>query len=63
MFQTEDMLEQHNVLNQVADLVDKGAIKSTLGKHMGTINAQNLRAAHKVIQSNQTMGKMVLEGF
>jgi hypothetical protein len=30
---------------------------------MGIINAANLRAAHAAVESNRTIGKVVLEGF
>lgn len=46
MFQTEDMIEQHNILNEVSDLIGQGVIKTTLGENFGTINAENLRKAH-----------------
>ncbi|WP_340681152.1 zinc-binding alcohol dehydrogenase family protein [Paraglaciecola sp.] len=60
---TEDMIEQHNLLNKVAQLVDQGRLKTTLGKNMGDINAENLRRAHQLSESNQAIGKIVLEGF
>ncbi|MEL6254911.1 MAG: zinc-binding alcohol dehydrogenase family protein [Bacteroidota bacterium] len=63
LFQTEDMIEQHNILNKVADLIDKGIIKSTLGEHFGLINAKNLRKAHALLESGKAKGKIVLEGF
>ena len=30
-FQTPDMIAQHNLLNDVADLIDKGVLRTTLG--------------------------------
>ena len=60
---TADIVEQHNLLNQVADLVDAGKIKTTAAESYGTINAENLRRAHKQIESHSTIGKIVLEGF
>ena len=63
LFQTEDMIEQHNILNEVAELIDQGIIKSTLGEHFGQINAENLRKAHALLESGKAKGKIVLEGF
>ncbi|MBX9456237.1 MAG: zinc-binding alcohol dehydrogenase family protein [Rhizobium sp.] len=63
VFGTEDMLEQHNLLNQVADLVDAGKIRTTAAESFGTINAENLRRAHRQVESHSTIGKVVLEGF
>lgn len=63
MFQTEDMIEQHNILNEVSDLIDQGVIKTTLGENFGTINAENLRKAHAFLETGKAKGKIVLEGF
>ncbi|MEP7702639.1 zinc-binding alcohol dehydrogenase family protein [Paraglaciecola sp. 25GB23A] len=62
-YQTEDMIEQHHLLNRIATLIDEGLVKSTLGKNLGSINAKNLRASHVLSESNKTIGKIVLEGF
>ena len=63
MFQTSDMLQQRELLQSVANLIDQGHIKTTLGENFGTINAENLKRAHAHIESNQAVGKIVLEGF
>jgi zinc-binding alcohol dehydrogenase family protein len=63
MFQTPDMQAQHDLLSRVAQLVDEGRIRTTLGEHYGTINAANLRRAHAFIESGVARGKVVLEGF
>ncbi|EAR09252.1 zinc-binding alcohol dehydrogenase family protein [Reinekea blandensis] len=63
MFQAVDMIEQHHLLNHVAELIDQGYVKTTLGKHLGTINATNLRAAHAELEAGSAIGKLVLEGF
>lgn len=63
MFQTEDMMEQHNILNKVAELIDNGTIKTTLGENFGIINAENLRKAHAFLETGKAKGKIVLEGF
>ncbi|KPW74637.1 Alcohol dehydrogenase, zinc-containing protein [Pseudomonas cannabina] len=63
MFDTEDMIEQHNLLNRVAELIDAGTLKTTFGEHFGRINAENLRRAHALLESGKAKGKVVLEGF
>ncbi|MCV9877447.1 zinc-binding alcohol dehydrogenase family protein [Brenneria izbisi] len=63
LFETEDMIRQHEILERVRDLVDNGTIRTTLGNHFGTINAENLRRAHELIESGRSLGKIVLEGF
>jgi len=63
IFQTDDMIEQHHILNETARLIDQGTIQTTLGEHFGKINAENLRKAHALLESNKAKGKIVLEGF
>ena len=63
MFNAADMDEQSKLLNRVSDLVDQGYIKTTVGKNLGVINAKNLRAAHKELESGTSIGKIVLENF
>jgi zinc-binding alcohol dehydrogenase family protein len=63
LYETPDMIAQHELLNRVAALIDQGVLKTTLGEHFGPINAANLRRAHAVIESGKAKGKIVLEGF
>ncbi len=63
MFGTKDMVEQHRLLNEVANLVDSGKIKTTLAENFGTINATNLKRAHEYVETGRAKGKVVLEGF
>jgi zinc-binding alcohol dehydrogenase family protein len=62
-FQTSDMIGQRNLLNEVADLVDKGVVKTTLAENFGTINAANLKRAHALLESGLSRGKIVMEGW
>ena len=62
-FQTADMIAQHNLLNDVADLIDKGVLRTTLAQTFGTINADNLKRAHALLESGKSRGKIVLEGW
>ncbi len=63
LFQTPDKVRQHEILERVAQLVDQGTLKTTLGEHLGRIDAANLRRAHALLESHQARGKLVLEGF
>lgn len=63
MFATHDIQQQHTLLTLLAQLIDQGRIKTTLGENYGTINAENLKRAHAHIESNTAVGKVVLEGF
>ncbi|MFT3735259.1 MAG: zinc-binding alcohol dehydrogenase family protein [Rhodocyclaceae bacterium] len=63
IFQTEDMIAQHRILEELTELVDAGRIRTTLGEHFGVINAANLRRAHALLESGKARGKIVLEGW
>ncbi|WP_394130165.1 zinc-binding alcohol dehydrogenase family protein [Shewanella maritima] len=63
MFSTDDMIAQHHLLTRVAELIDQGKLQGTMGEHFGEINATNLIKAHQQIESNSSVGKIVLEGF
>ena len=63
MFKTADMAAQHRLLEEVAQLVDAGVIRSTAAEQLGTISAANLRRAHALIESGRSRGKVVLAGF
>ncbi|KPH95733.1 NADPH:quinone reductase [Pseudoalteromonas porphyrae] len=63
MYQTDDMIAQHQLLTELAELIDAGTIKTTLGQHLGKISVENLIKAHQILESHQSRGKLVLEGF
>jgi NADPH2:quinone reductase len=62
-FQTPDVIGQHMLLNDVADLIDKGVLRTTLDQTFGAINAANLKRAHALLESGKSRGKIVLEGW
>jgi NADPH2:quinone reductase len=63
LFKTYDMIEQRHLLNTVADLIDSKKVKTTLTDLFAPINAENLRKAHKKLESGSTIGKIVISGF
>jgi zinc-binding alcohol dehydrogenase family protein len=63
MFDTEDQIRQHELLERVAAMIDAGALRTTLSERFGPINAANLKRAHALLESNRARGKIVLEGF
>ncbi len=62
-FHTDDMEEQHRLLNRLAELVDEGKIRTTVTERISPINAENLKLVHAKIESGKTIGKIVLEHF
>jgi zinc-binding alcohol dehydrogenase family protein len=63
MFQTKDMIKQHDLLNKLADLIDNGKLKTTLTERLEPINATNLRLVHEKMETGRSIGKIVLENF
>jgi len=62
-YETADMSAQHDLLEEVAALVDSGVLRTTLGEHFGRIDAAHLKRAHALLESGRARGKIVLEGF
>ncbi|MFG1181934.1 zinc-binding alcohol dehydrogenase family protein [Xanthobacter versatilis] len=63
LFDTPDLIRQHQLLNEVSALVDAGLLRTTLREELGAITAANLRKAHALVESGRSIGKAVLVGF
>ncbi|MGI9435962.1 MAG: zinc-binding dehydrogenase, partial [Geminicoccaceae bacterium] len=63
MHQTPDLIEQHKLLSWVAREIDAGRMRTTVDKFLAPICAANLREAHRLIETGQAKGKIVVEGF
>lgn len=63
LFVTADIARQHDILQEVAALVDDGRIHTTLNKVISPINVANLKQAHRDIESGNSIGKIVLQGW
>ncbi|GHH88360.1 NADPH:quinone reductase [Streptomyces sulfonofaciens] len=60
LFETPDMIEQKNLLESVADLVDGKRIRTTLTTTIDDFSADGMREAHRVVESGRTTGKVVV---
>jgi len=60
-FAIPDMIEQHRLLDEAADLVDSGLLRTTMTANLGPLSADSLRRAHAQLESGTTIGKVVLE--
>ncbi|OQK17868.1 NADPH:quinone reductase [Methyloprofundus sedimenti] len=60
MYKTADMIKQHQMLNEIARLVDTGMLKTTLKEIYGQLSVENLMAVHKKLESGSSIGKIVL---
>ncbi len=54
------MITQHQILEKVSQLLDEGALRSTLRETMQQISAATLRKAHQQIETNHSIGKLVI---
>ncbi|WP_406826688.1 zinc-binding alcohol dehydrogenase family protein [Pedobacter sp. KACC 23697] len=61
MYQTEDMQQQHHILNELAKLLDNGILKTTLNQTLKGFTVENLKEAHHLLESGKTIGKVVIE--
>jgi NADPH2:quinone reductase len=61
MYETEDIQEQHNILNKVADLLDDGTLKTTLKETLIGLSAANFKKAHQQLESGKTIGKIAIK--
>lgn len=62
-YETDDMQSQHDLLNQVAILIDQGILKTTITENLGVLNPVNLAKAHQLLESGTAIGKVVLSGM
>lgn len=62
-YDTEDKIRHHQILEQISKWLDKGELKHTLTNTLSPINAANLREAHRLIEQQGMIGKLVLSGF
>lgn len=60
---TPDMIEQHRLLNQVADLIDQGLIRATTTQALTPISPATMREAHALVESGRTIGKVVVHAW
>lgn len=56
----DDLITQHHLLDQAADLVNEGRIRSTLAEVLSPINAAQLRRAHQRVEAGGMLGKIVV---
>ncbi|HWW12118.1 MAG TPA: zinc-binding alcohol dehydrogenase family protein [Brevundimonas sp.] len=63
MHQTPDMQAQHDLLAEVAALVDAGKIRTTLTQTLGSLSVETLLEGHRRLESGSTIGKLALNGF
>ena len=61
MFQTDDMVQQHHILNQISKWLDDGILQSTLTTTLQGFSVENFKNAHTQLESGTTIGKLVIK--
>lgn len=61
MYETPDMIKQHELLSKLSKLIDDGKVTTTLTETLRPINAEMLRKAHKIVETGSMIGKIVVE--
>ena len=60
LHQAPDLVEQHRILDRVAELVDEGLVRTTRTTTLTPIDAEQLREAHRLVETGGTIGKVVV---
>lgn len=60
VFETPDMIGQHDLLDAASALFEDGRLRSTLTREIAGIDAAGLREAHALVASGRSIGKVVL---
>jgi NADPH:quinone reductase len=55
-----DMIGQQRLLGEAADLVDSGALRTTVTTTIDDFSAAGLREAHRMVESGRMIGKVVV---
>lgn len=63
LHQTADMVAQHHLLEEVSHMIDAGALRHTMTRNLGPLNAASLAEAHQLVEGGRMIGKVVLEGI
>ena len=63
IYETKDMQSQHELLKNVAQLIEQGVLQSTMTENFGSLNITNLAKAHARLESGEMIGKLVLSGI
>ncbi len=59
-YQTDDMIEQHQILNRVAALLEIGTLVPIVNQVLQGLSADTVKSAHAQLESGKTIGKLVI---
>lgn len=60
MYGTKDMSRQHEILENLSTMLDKGTIKSTLQKSFRGLTPETFKEVHELQESGKSIGKNVI---
>ncbi|SDM61489.1 zinc-binding alcohol dehydrogenase family protein [Fictibacillus solisalsi] len=60
LFETEDMIKQHEILSVMGKMFDDGMIKTTLTETLKPFNSESMKKAHSKLESGKMIGKVVV---
>ena len=63
MFNTKTVIRQHEILAKIAELIDSKILTKIVTVKFEKINAENLRKAHKILESGTSIGKITLSNW
>lgn len=63
VYNAEDKYRYHEMLQEASKLFEEGKLNCTLTKVKKPINAANLKEAHRIMEEQTMLGKLVLSGF
>ena len=63
MYQTADLIQQGELLDRIAQSIDRRTLVSTCKEILTPINAANLNLVHQRIEAGQAIGKIVLSDW
>lgn len=63
MFKTDDIVEQHNILKRVAELIDAGKLRATANDNLSPISPENILEGHRRLESGKSIGKLTISGW
>ncbi|MBD8029665.1 zinc-binding alcohol dehydrogenase family protein [Corynebacterium gallinarum] len=61
MFETPDMEMQGQILTKIADMVDRGQLRSVTDRVLTGLTAESLMEGHRLIEEGHTTGKIVVK--
>ncbi|MBE2895970.1 zinc-binding alcohol dehydrogenase family protein [Pasteurellaceae bacterium HPA106] len=60
LYQTADIAIQGEILQKMAQLIEKGKIQTTLTTTLSGLNAETLKQAHRMVEQGDMIGKVVV---